>query len=215
MDDDTTNEVSLDEFTNWLNHRPQRRLIARSLSLNRERQPSQTPLTEVNWTSSTLHAELQAMLLHSQVSALDLVLAYDKSEDGTLSKREYLAMMKALIGEEAAWRGGAKDAALDIFEQIAGDDNELDIEEMVRWIPQSTRYVPPVPPAPQPLSHSKSTLAGKATPRRANRWRLISMLRLVKPSAPALWRSSRVQPGTKYTMPAESQNQPKESDSSG
>ena len=137
MDDDSSGTVSYDEFMNWMTGRPQRRQVARSLSLETARGPEKPPLGSLVWTEKVLRAELQDMLKRTQVSALDLLMAYDKSDDGLLSKKEYLVMMKALVGNEDAWRGGAKDAALDTFENLSGKDKSMDIEELVRWLPEA------------------------------------------------------------------------------
>jgi Ca2+-binding EF-hand superfamily protein len=146
LDDDSSNEVSVDEFINWMLNKPQRRRLARSLSLASTRDLStQPPLNKVKWSPGTLRNELRTMLEKSQVSSLDLLMAYDKSEDGYLCKKEFLAMVKALVGDEAVWYEGVKDAAIECFSKIAGKDKQLDIEEFARWMP----YSPEAPPPPE------------------------------------------------------------------
>ena len=64
-------QVSLDEFTNWINCTPQRRNVARGLSLASTRATeggtSRPPLSTIQWTPSVLRDELQSMLMTSQV----------------------------------------------------------------------------------------------------------------------------------------------------
>ena len=83
--------MSIDEWNNWMHMRPQRRRLSKSVSLHSSRDVSERSLERIRWTPHTLRLELLRMLARTQLSSLDLVMAYDKSEDGTLGKKEYAA----------------------------------------------------------------------------------------------------------------------------
>lgn len=110
MDDDKSGEVSFDELENWLSFRPQRRRIARKLTLEKFRPANATPLSYLHWSPGLVKSELQRMCEAGHISALDLLGAYDRSEDGMLSQKEFLNMMRHIISCEKAWHLGAKAA---------------------------------------------------------------------------------------------------------
>ena len=129
MDDDECGEVTFAEFVNWINGNPQRRKIARSLSLRHRT----ADITE--WTEDVLRDELQGILIDANASTLDLVSVYDKSDDGELSKKEFLAMMKTIIGDADHWEeSNIKEVSIDVFKKLSGEDAQLDIEELERWM---------------------------------------------------------------------------------
>lgn len=135
MDDDQCGEVYFDEFLNWASFRPQRRRRVRTLRLYKDRPEDRTPLDNMDWTPAILRDELQEMLQRSQNSALDLLSAHDKSEDGDLSEREFLGMVKTIIGSSTAWtETNVRDVAKGVFARIAGDDAHVSIEELERWL---------------------------------------------------------------------------------
>ena len=75
------------------------------------------------------------MLLRTDLSALDVVSAYDKTDDGQLNKKEFLVFIKAVVGDTKLWReSNVKEMTGSVFGAISGDDGELDIEEIVRWL---------------------------------------------------------------------------------
>ena len=89
------------------------------------------------WSPGVLRGCVQALLASSALASSDLLSAYDCSkEDGQLSKREYLVMIKRVMreAEEDEWSERIKPVALDVFDQISGSDSSLDIEELVRWL---------------------------------------------------------------------------------
>ena len=135
MDADQCGEVCYDEFLSWLSFRPQRRQLARKLTLSRHRPAEAPALWEIDWTPEVLRRELQYMLVRADLSALDVLSAHDKSEDGDLSKREFLSMMKFLVGNAYAWaETNVKEVASVVFGTIAGNDELVQIEELERWL---------------------------------------------------------------------------------
>lgn len=71
-----------------MNNKPQRRSLARSISLQKTRRHDERPLHSVHWTVGRLRSELQTLLNRHGLSSLDLLMAYDKSDDETLSRKE-------------------------------------------------------------------------------------------------------------------------------
>lgn len=136
MDDDKSNDVTFDEFLNWINCRRQRRRRARQLTL-KWRPKRAKPLRRIIWTPDVLRYELQSMLTRAEVSTLDLLMAHDTSENGKLSEEEFLLMIKAIVADTLCWiENGARRVAIDLFKSIAGDDNEVDLEELEGWFIQ-------------------------------------------------------------------------------
>ena len=75
------------------------------------------------------------LAVHPPLGALDLMLAYDRSEDNALSRKEFLGMFKKLVGNEGVWTSSnVKDACIALFNRIAGTDAEVDIEELQMWM---------------------------------------------------------------------------------
>lgn len=134
MDDDYSGTLAYDEWLSWMLERPQRRRRARLLTMQSVRNLSEKQLPSVKWSARVLRAELLQLLQRTKLSALDLLHAYDTSEDGLLSKRECLSMFKAVVGNEIAWRGGAKQAALDVHRRYATDNGTVDVEHLQRWL---------------------------------------------------------------------------------
>ena len=135
MDDDCNGELTFDEFLNWLNGRQQRRQQAKQLKLATNRGSDATPLDSVEWSEVILWNELKAMLSKAEMSALDLISAHDRSDDGTLSKREFFVMMKAIIGSPDVWLDtDVKEVTKALFRKLSGNDNELDIQEFHSWM---------------------------------------------------------------------------------
>jgi Ca2+-binding EF-hand superfamily protein len=137
MDEDASGEINYDEWLNYINGKPQRMKRTRELRLSQYRSPDAQPLEDVVFTAVLLHRELKRMLVSAQLSALDLISSFDNSEDGTLSRREFLAAMKSIIGDADVWLNtNVKDVCLEIFCDLGGEDKELDIEEFQRWLLQ-------------------------------------------------------------------------------
>jgi hypothetical protein len=145
MDDTESNSVSFDEFCNWMNGKTQRRALARSISLQKTRRHDEKPLDGVHWTVGRLRTELQTLLNRHGLSSLDLLMAYDKSDDESLSRKEFTWMMRKVLDNDAAWTSGFKEVALSIFDRISGGDGEMDIEEFERWLRRDTKTQGPDP----------------------------------------------------------------------
>lgn len=136
MDDDKSGDITFDEFLNWINCRQQRRRLARKLNL-KWRPKRAKPLRQIVWTPEVIRRELQAMLTRGEVSTLDLLMAHDQTENGKLDEHEFLAMMKSIISDSHCWfENGARKACVELFYDIAGDDNEIDLEELEGWFIQ-------------------------------------------------------------------------------
>ena len=173
LDDTSSDEISFDEFSNWLNNKPQRRALARALSLHKTRRHGEKPMDAIHWTVGKLRSELQLLLSRHSLSTLDLLMAYDKSADGKLSRREYVWMMRKIIDHEGAWAGGLKEVVYELFRRISGGDGEVDIEELERWMRRDTSRQGPdvgfmrVPPSASlptlsPAKRGTAAIASKA-----------------------------------------------------
>ena len=147
MDDDSSGEVTFDEFLNFVNGKPQRRRLSRELRLSDGRGEKAQPLEEIEWTEVILHYELYTALKRAGLSALDLLSAYDGSDDSTLSKREFLFMVKSILATPTVWReSNIKDVCIEVFSKLAGTDHELSIDEMHGWMLKGTHALHhPVP----------------------------------------------------------------------
>jgi len=160
MDDDSTGDITFDEFLNWMNTRQQRRRRAKHLNL-RCRPRGAKPLRQIVWTPSMLRSEIHEMLMHGEVAVLDLLMAHDTSNDGQLDADEFLRMMRILVADDTSWHeNGAMDASLKIFRLAAGSDASLDIEELESWLLKGTVEYP------APASKPKGTRRADRTPSR-------------------------------------------------
>lgn len=60
---------------------------------------------DVPWTEDELRLELQLLLLQNRISPAEMVTAWDKNSDNTLSKKEFLTKMRKLFGASRAFGG--------------------------------------------------------------------------------------------------------------
>ena len=131
--------ITYEDFLGWLNGNVEatKRVLALSFCTRPRKLGVDPPLHEIDWTPELLRFELQTMLLGETppLSPLDLMFAHDRSEDGNLNRKEFIVMMKKLVGSEQAWgTTNVKDVVIALFERIAGADAELSIEELQAWI---------------------------------------------------------------------------------
>ena len=179
MDDDSSGEISFDEFLNWMNGRAQRRRRAKGLSLQSLRPvKGMVPWEKIVWNPAVIRTELHAMLIRGEVSTLDLLGAHDRSDDGKLDEQEFLKMMRLLISDDDAWRErGARNAALRVFRAIGGDDRQVDIGELEGWMirgldvmlamQRAKRNAAPEPKSYEKVTASQAVAQGKMASRSA------------------------------------------------
>jgi hypothetical protein len=72
--------------------------------------------------------------LRSDCSSFDLLMAYDKSHDAGLERKEFMVMMKRITDDEGLWYGSIRPIAITIFEETSGRDGCIDIEELERLL---------------------------------------------------------------------------------
>jgi len=113
IDDDRMGVIIFDQFDRWINGQAGRRSVARALRLS-NRADGDVPLESVQWTRSLLRDEVQRALSRARLNGLDLVMAYDSSADGTLQRKEYLVMMKAMLGDDEVWAEQFKPVAVQV-----------------------------------------------------------------------------------------------------
>lgn len=136
IDDDNEGSAALDEFQNWINGRTGRRSLSRQLTLSSDRpedDPLFPPLTEVEWNVKALQREINGMLGRSGISSYDLLMAYDSSDDSSLERKEFIVMMKKVVGNEDVWPD-AKEVVKAVFDKVAGKDGSIDVEEFERFL---------------------------------------------------------------------------------
>ena len=135
MDEMQSGQVSFDHFLNWINARHRKKVMVKTLKLQYNRDPSDPPLESIVWTWEVLRCEFQKMLMRAGASPLDILLSYDQSADGSLSRKEFLVMIKKVVNDEKLWdESHVKETATDLYESISGGDNQMDIEELERWL---------------------------------------------------------------------------------
>lgn len=61
----------------------------------------QLTIAQINWTPANLRRELVEMLQRTELAPLDLVRAWDQSNDFSFSSREFLIMMKKIVYSHA------------------------------------------------------------------------------------------------------------------
>ena len=120
--------LTLEAFGSWLSGREESMRRVDSIRFGDGRHASDTPLFEVNWTVESMRVELQRTLIHSGVSPLDLIWRFDKDDSKELEKREFLRLLKHVVGDEQLWYEHVRDPACDAFVAIAGKNKSIDCE---------------------------------------------------------------------------------------
>ena len=137
IDIDRSDVVGVKELYDWMNDRLGRRAETRDLRL-RDRGENATPLDEISWSPEVLRVEIQLMLITSKLAPMDLIRAWDdggrKTGDGSLSKKEFLAMAKSLIDDENLWREGVRSVAARTYDLVSGGDASLDAVDLAKWL---------------------------------------------------------------------------------
>ena len=186
MDDDESGEVNYDEFMHYINGRPQRTKMARELKMAHHRPADAQPLENLVFTEHLLHGEVKRMLVNAQLSALDLISSFDRSDDGKLSKREFLATMKSIVGQPDVWLNtNVKEVCVQIFDRLAGDDKELDLEELHSWLLLDSPIAKKSPMNQERSRSSKIDVGVEESPPLLQPNRLAPLGKLPKPDAPA------------------------------
>ena len=98
-------------------------------------------LRDILWNVDSLRFLLQQSLKRGNVNVTDLMKAWNSSQDGQLSRREFLLKMQAFFKEDDAqlWETDVKSIALDAFNEMddggdVQDRGSVDLQEMERWL---------------------------------------------------------------------------------
>ena len=138
LDDDLGGIVSYPEFLDWINGKPQRRRRARMLNLRDHREESDSAWPDIVWSESLLRKEFLNMLSRTDISPLDLVNAHDKTETGMLNKKEFLVMLKGLIGCQEVWEASnVKSIVIHVYNHIKRRDGNVDVQRLLQWLNKS------------------------------------------------------------------------------
>lgn len=139
IDADNSGVVTFEEFLDWLANK-----LAPAQRLQKPIMRKQTVGSgilldddgaEIKWNPTVLRKSMQKALLDEHMSPLDLMDMFDKSEDGELSKKEFVVMIKKLMDDDEAWIvSNIKEAAIDVFLLICQDDDSVDVEEFTGWL---------------------------------------------------------------------------------
>ena len=138
-DVDSSGVMSLGEIQAWLTMRELRSTKAGDVYLLHSVPASVATLETLEWTADALRTSIQAMLKRHKLAPLDLLRAYDKSQDGAFSLKEFLVMLKNLVrpssdSEVDLWYSTARPLIVDVFKQVAGRDQSCDVVELMRWL---------------------------------------------------------------------------------
>lgn len=101
IDDDGEGMAAYDEWSSWLRGRPGRRRRVRTMKLT-DRPPGATPLSKIEWSTEVLLRELNGLLARNDCSSFDLTMAFDRSDDSTLEKKEFLIVRQAQLPRTAS-----------------------------------------------------------------------------------------------------------------
>ena len=132
--------VSFGELYLWLNGLLGRARRAREIALGGWDNPNEIlRLRELEWDPAVLCREVSGLLTKHGLDAKDLFRGADLREgDGSLSKREYLIMMKRLIDDLALWDAEVRDVALDVFEELRSGTRykreQIECSEFAEWM---------------------------------------------------------------------------------
>ena len=96
MDTDSGGIVGFFELREWMVGRVRRKQSGRTVHLYLKRTDKENVAT-LQWSSNLIKQELVAMLQRNELTPLDLVRAWDASNDFSFSRREFLIMMKKLL----------------------------------------------------------------------------------------------------------------------
>ena len=98
-------------------------------------------LRDILWNVDSLRFLLQQSLKRGNVKVTDLMKAWDSSQDGQLSRREFLLKIQTFFKEDDAqlWETDVKSVALDAFNEMddggdVQDRGSVDLQEMERWL---------------------------------------------------------------------------------
>ena len=134
MDRSDDNAIFFESFLSWMNNVKAKIHAVRDLSL-RSREDDDMPLADIHWSADILRGELQLLLLRANLNPFDLVIAYDKSDDRQLDKKEFIRMMRRLVSDDDVWEeSNVKDVVIEVFANLSGNDKSIDVEEIHRWL---------------------------------------------------------------------------------
>ena len=88
FDTDASGVVSMGELHAWLAGRTMRTTQAAEVHLLHAAPEGAPRLTQMEWSVESMRGAIQAMLRRGQLAPLDLLRAYDKSQDGEFSLKE-------------------------------------------------------------------------------------------------------------------------------
>lgn len=135
LDGDGSGAIGDSEMSQWIDGGEGRKARAKKLTLRAGKTAAEEGLQSINWNPTTLRRELQLALIRTGVTPLDLLRAWDKGRDGDFSKREFLAMMKAIVDDEDAWDNhGLREVVIMLFKSVAGQDKTVDVAEFQSWL---------------------------------------------------------------------------------
>ena len=134
----------------------------KEVTLQQRRMPSEIPLDELLWQPDTLRRELQYALLRNSLTPLDLVRAWDKDDDRSFSKREFLSMFKSIVNDIDLWDGALRLTVQETFAIVAGADHHIDLNEFQEWLSKGWQLRKDESGA-QPAPTASSSLALKSS----------------------------------------------------
>ena len=135
--------IGFSEFFLWLQGALERIPRARAMTFHAEGEHVFSRLLAIpKWTAAILCAELRRLLEQNGISLRDLFRSIDGASDSKellgstfLSKRQFVAMWKQLVGEQSMWEdAGARSAALGVFKELSPCGHIIDLASLEAWV---------------------------------------------------------------------------------
>ena len=179
LDANGNGKIGTKELYAWMSGTVGRQQLALEVTLLTGREDLLT-LDAIHWSCEELQRQMQLMLLWNNLSPLDLLTAWDSSQDGSFSFKEFLRMCKKLVKPgktyQNLWDEEIRPVVQETFYEVGGQDKTLDVTEFERflnrgWLDSKKRMIR------QRAGHvpSDDVLSSVKHLRRAKSWRRQSM----------------------------------------
>lgn len=138
IDTDRSGHIGFDELFEFV--RGRRHALDRRTQVSRKMQLQPGPdyqLDELVWDAEELKNQIFRMCEICNVSTADLLRAFDKGGDKTLSKLEFMGSMRELftnVDHEKLWDEEVKPVAAEVFETVSGTSKGVDMSELEAWL---------------------------------------------------------------------------------
>lgn len=91
-------------------------------------------LDQVEWTEAALRKALQIMLIEGGLSPLDMLRAWDIDGSGSLSKQEFLVMVKRLVNDNVLWDAVLREVVTEMYMTLSKGNKKINILQFENWL---------------------------------------------------------------------------------